>query len=397
MSLMDVARARLTRIQMVAMGIGLLGTIALAIGATFDTPQALRSYLYAYLFWLGVTLGSMAIVMIHHLTGGAWGFVIRRLGEAAALTAPLMALLIVPILVGMPDLYVWSHHSVIAADATLRQKSSFFLSVPWFIGRAGLYFAIWITLAWILRKWSLEQDRTGNVVIEQNFQALCAGGLVIYVLSMSYAALDWYMTIEPHWFSTIFAMIVLVGQGLSGIALLIVAATMAIGPERLKELASIKALQDLGHLLLAFVVLWTYCSFSQYIIIWSGNISAESIWYIHRGRGGWRPVIFTIVFGHFLIPLWLLVWGNLKRNPVSLSLIAGFILLAHVLEQFWLVMPAYHNSISQISWMSLASPLAIGGWWVGLFAWIARRAPLVPLHDPRLEGIFDAERALQHA
>ena len=389
MSNSDEFRAASDRIARIGLVIGVIGSILCVIGVVVDPAQFFRSYLFAYLFWLSIALGSLGVLMVHHLTGGAWGFVIRRLLEGAAMTIPLMALLFVPLLFGLPHLFSWMSPDAMA-DAALRHKSQFFLNQPWFLARAALYFVVWSSLAWILRRWSLDQDRVGGGEITRRFQRFCGPGLVVYVFTYSLAAIDWIMTLEPRWYSTIFGMIVITGQGLAGLAFGILIAGRLLHGTKLKDAIPEKAFHDLGHLLLAFVLLWAYMAYSQYIIIWSGNMSTESLWYIHRGHGGWQWVGLFLILFHFFAPFILLMFGGLKKRIRSLSLIAAGILAAHLVDEFWMVMPTFYTSGVRVSWLDIVAPLAVGGLWTVAFCRIIRGPALVPLHDPRLEPHFDA-------
>ncbi len=386
-------KATINRGMLPALSVGALGLILCVVGFLFFPAQFFPAYLFGYLFWLGIALGSLGVLMVHHITGGAWGFVIRRLLEGAAMTLPFMALLFVPLLFGLPHLFSWMRPGALA-DEALQHKSHFFLSLPWFLGRAVVYFIIWCAIAFTLRRWSLEQDRTGNPEITQRFQRFCGPGLILYVFTYSLAAIDWIMALEPHWYSTIFGMIVITGQGLSALAFAILAAGTLLRGARLRDAIPEKAFHDLGNLLLAFVLLWAYMSYSQYIIIWSGNLSTESLWYIHRGQGGWQWVGLFLILFHFFLPFILLIFGGLKKNITRLSAIAAGILAAHLVDIFWLVLPAFYTNGLRVYWLDLVAPAAIGGFWIALFGWIIRDKPLVPLHDPRLDGHFDAQEAM---
>lgn len=387
---------RLTSLQRWAALVGAAALIACVIGAFFDAPIFFHAYLFAYLFWLGIALGSMGLLMMHHLTGGAWGFVIRRLLEAAAMTLPLLAVLFLPILFGLHDLFRWTHPDVMAADPVLQHKSHFFLNVPWFVGRAVLYFAVWIILAVTLRRWSLEQDRTGDPAITARFQHLCGLGLLLYVLMMSLAAIDWVMALEPTWFSTIFGLILICGQGLVAFAFVIPVAVLLAGWKHLTDRISPEAFRDLGGLMLAFVVLWTYMAFSQYLIIWSGNLADEATWYLPRREGGWPWIALFLILFHFFVPFVLLLFGHIKRNYRTLAIVALLLLLVHLVDAYWLVAPTFTRTGLHVTWMDILMPVALGGLWLAWFMQQVKGKALVPLHDPRLEGLFDAQEVLQH-
>ncbi|HLV81421.1 MAG TPA: hypothetical protein VKT32_14135 [Chthonomonadaceae bacterium] len=285
MNVIQAMDAHLDRLRPVAMAIGAIATIACIVGVIVNPAQFFPSYLFAFLFWLGIALGSLGLEMVHHLTGGRWGFVIRRVLEAAAMTLPLLGLLFVPVFFGMHALFAWTRPDIVAPVSELRHKLPF-LNVPFFLGRAGFYFIVWSLMAWLLRRWSLEQDRTGAPALTERFQHACGPGLVIYFLTMSIAAVDWIMSLEPRWYSTTFGLVIITGQGISALAFAIACAIWLAGHKALSDLIQPKAFHDLGNLLLSFVLMWAYLAFTQYLIIWSGNLSNESTWYIHRGHGG---------------------------------------------------------------------------------------------------------------
>jgi hypothetical protein len=240
--------------------------------------QLFRSYLIAYLFWFGIALGCLPLLMLHHLVGGAWGFVIRRILEAGTRTLPLMIVLFVPLLLGIHSLYEWSDPEIVARDQILQAKHAY-LNVSFFIIRAVVYFAAWIIFAYFLNRWSAEQDATGNPILLRRFQLLSAPGIVVYTLGITFASIDWGMSLEPHWFSTIYGMLFIVGQTLAALAFVIPVAVLLSDSPPASGFMKADVFQDLGNLLLAFVMLWAYISFSQYLIIWAGNLPEEIPWY----------------------------------------------------------------------------------------------------------------------
>lgn len=394
MNVIQAMNSHLDRLRPIAIAVGALATLACIGGVVVDPAQFFRSYLFAFLFWLGIALGSLGIEMIHHLTGGVWGFVIRRVLEAASMTLPLLGLLFIPIFFGMHALFIWTHPSAIAPISELRHKTPF-LNVPWFIVRAVLYFIIWSVMAWLLRRWSLQQDRTGDPAITQRFQHACGPGLILYFLTMSIAAIDWIMSLEPRWYSTTFGLVVISGQGLAALAFATLSAISLTDHKALADLVKPKAFHDLGNLLLAFMLMWAYLAFTQYLIIWSGNLSDESTWYIHRGHGGWQTIGLALIVFHFLLPFVALLFGTLKKNYRTLAVLALYILAAHILDVFYLVLPTFYTHSFHVHWLDVSCFLAIGGWWLTCFSWTMWGKSPVPLHDPRLEGVFNAEEAIQ--
>jgi hypothetical protein len=337
-----------------------------------------------YLLVLGVTLGSLGLLMIHQLSGGAWGVVSRQTLGAASRVLPYLTVLFVPIVVGMPHLYEWTHADIVAADAILRGKQAY-LNTPFFIIRAVVYFAIWNGLALILNRWSKEQDETGNPALPLRMQRVSAGGLLLYVLTMTLASFDWIMSRDPHWFSTIYGALIIVGQGLTAFAVLIITLSWLSRRQPMSQALTPTYLGDLAGLMFAFVILWAYMSFSQYLIIWSGNLPEEIMWYLHRLQSGWQFVGMALVVFHFALPFVLLLMRGIKQNPTLISRVAMAIIVARVIDLFWLVAPETHTEGLTVSWMDLVLPITLLAIWVGLYLQQLRQRPVLPLNDPQFE------------
>jgi hypothetical protein len=380
---------QLDRIQRPALIAAAVGLLLCALGAFLNIQQFFQSYLFAYLFWIGIALGCLAITLLHHLVGGGWGYLIRRILEAGFMTLPLMLLLFVPIAIGMPWLYEWTHAEEVAHDAILQSKSGY-LNVPFFLARAALYFALWIGVGYALSRWSLQQDHTGDPALGSRMRNLSRAGLALYVLSVSFAAIDWAMSLEPHWFSSIYGVLFMIGQVLSALAFAIVVAALLAPTPQLAELATPDHFNDLGNLLLAFVMFWAYITLSQFLIIWSANLPEEVTWYLRRNSGGWNWVVIFVIAFQFALPLLLLFSRRAKRSVRALSRLAAAIIAVHLIEMFWLIAPAFHAEGLAVHWLDLAAVAGIGGLWIAAFAWLLRRRPLVPLHDPRLPQLAEA-------
>jgi len=292
---------------------GAAGAI-LAIGGFLDLEQLLRSYLVSFVFWTGIALGCLALVMLQHLTGGAWGIAIRRILEAGASVLPWMALLFLPIALGLPKLYLWAQPAAVAADPILRHKVPY-LNVPFFLARTAVYFGIWSGWALLLRRLSLEQDRTGDARLSRKLQLLSGPGIVLYVLTMTFASVDWIMSLEPHWFSTIYGALLVAGQGLGAFAAAITGLLLLARVAPMREAATRKVLHDLGKLLLAFVMVWAYFSFSQFLIIWAGNLPEETPWYVRRIHGVCWPR--TSLPGSRSAPVSASPWSRSSTGPTS--------------------------------------------------------------------------------
>ena len=381
LSFLNAARQR-------SLAIGVTALVFCLIGAFFNRQQFFRSYLMAYVFWLGIPLGSFGILMIHHLVGGTWGFVIQRLLESAIRTFPVTALLFLPILLGIPDLYSWARPDALAHDEILRQKA-LYLNTPFFVLRTILYFVIWISVGHLLTKWSDEQDRIADGSLTERLQKLSGPGLVLYGLTVTFSAIDWIMSLEPRWFSTIYGMIFMVSHGLVALAFAIGASFFLWSRRPLPQVTVSPVFQDLGNMLLALVMLWAYTSFSQFLIIWVENLKNEIPWYLRRISGGWSEIAIALILFQFALPFLLLLSRTIKRKAETLCAIAFMIVVMHLVEIFWFVAPAFHPGVLSIHWLDLLAPIGIGGLWLSTFLWQLESRSLYPFHDPRFAAIMD--------
>ena len=361
---------------------GAIGLAVSAVGLFIDPRQFFQSYLTAYMLVLGATNGSLALGMIHQLSGGAWGVVTRRIFGAASRVLPVLTLMYLPLVFGLHDLYEWTHDEVVAADPILRGKSGY-LNTPFFLARAALYFAVWNAVAHFLNRWSLEQDRTPDPRIARRMQMLSGGGLVAYGLTTTFASFDWLMSLDPHWYSTIYGVLVMGGQGLTALAFLIIALTWLSRREPLNTIVVPGHFHDLGNLMLAFVMLWAYFSFSQYLIIYSGNLPEEITWYTRRLFTGWRFIGIALVVFHFAAPFLILLSRLVKRNPRLLVQVAVGIIVVRLIDLFWLIAPEFHREGFFVSWLDVVLPASLVSIWMGCFVWQLRGRALVPIHDPQ--------------
>lgn len=376
----DLARRQRTLLVAGAAG----GLVSLA-GLFVDPAQFFQSYLLAYLFVLGVALGCLALGMVHQLSGGAWGVVIRRTLGAASRTMPVVTLLFVPILLGMHRLYRWTHADVVAADEALRHKA-LYLNVPFFLVRAAVYFTAWNALTYVLNKWSLEQDRTADPRLARKMQLASAGGLVLYGLTITFASFDLAMSIAPDWFSTIYGMIFMAGQGLMALAFSIIVLRWLSRRPPLDGIVGASHFHDLSNLTLAFVMLWAYFSFSQYLIIWAGNLPHEISWYVDRLRTGWRFVGLALVLFHFAVPFVLLLSRAVKRQARVLVRVAVLLVIARWADLVWLIRPDFHPSGASLSWLDVLLPISLFLLWSGCFVRQLRGRAILPVHDPQFDA-----------
>ena len=356
--------ARAGRLPRAALAAAILAGAGSALGAILDLDAFLQAYLVAWLFWLGAALGSLALLMLQHVTGGRWGVATRRILEAAARTLPLLALLFVPLAVFLDRVYPWAGES---HREDLGHKT-LYLNAPFFLARAAFYFVCWSALAVLLGRWSARLDREPDPFLERRLRVLSAPGLVVYGLTMTFAAFDWGMSLEPHWFSTMYGVIFVVGQGLTALSFAVLAAwLLGLRHSGADAWLTPGVFQDLGNLLLAFVMLWGYVSFSQYLIIWSGNLTEEIPWYLNRSRGGWEWVAAALALLHFAVPFVLLLNRPLKRNPRTLAGIALLVFLLRWVDLFWTLAPAHHPGELRVHVLDVLVWAALGGLWLAGF------------------------------
>ena len=392
--------ADIERLRSRALIAGVIGLAACGVGLLVDRDHFFRAWLVAYLLFLGIALGSLALMMVQHLSGGAWG-IFRRVFEASSRTLPLLMLLFVPVLLGMGTLYPWSHTDHVAADEVLQYKSPY-LNSTFFVVRAVIYFAGWWGIATLLNKWSRQQD-AGDVAVNVRLQRLSGAGLVFYALAVTFAGVDWVMSLNPHWYSTIFGFLMIGGQGLAALAFTIIISAFLFRREPMAGLLKPHHFHDLGKLMFAFVMLWAYFNFSQYMLTFAANLVEEIPYMIARTSHGWQYLALFLVTFHFAVPWLLLLSRDLKRNPQRLVVVAGWMLFVRFADIFMLVSPEFdatggnlhllageHASHFFVHWLDLAAPLAIGGLWLWMFFTELRQRPLVATGDPYLRQALEA-------
>jgi hypothetical protein len=385
----DVLR---TRLRILAM----LGIALVVAGYLSDHGQFFRSYLLAFLYWVSLSLGCLAVLMMHHLAGGRWGFAIRRILEAGTRTIWVMPFLGIPVILGMHELYEWTHLDVVAADPILQQKQVY-LNTPFFIFRAIAYFVVWGLLAYFLNRWSAAQDETTETSPTRRMQVLSGPGMILFVLTATLAATDWMMSLEPHWFSTIYAAIYIIGQILLTWAFVMLVCIPLSKRPPLNKLLTNERLRDIATLMLGFVMLWAYTSFSQLLIIWAANLPEEIGWYFKRLQGGWQSVGYTLIFLHFGLPFLLLISSRIKSRIAVLIGVSSGIAIMRLIDLFWITAPAFqghgdHADVGfALSWMDIGMPLAVGAIWLYIFLGQLTKRSLVPLNDPRFDFAALAE------
>jgi MFS family permease len=385
------------RWRTLALGIGGISAIIVLVAALIFPEyreQALRSWLLGFVFWGGIGIGSLGLLILQYLTGGAWGVVIRRILEAGSRTIfPGVFILFLPLLLGVKSLYDWSHPH--PGDKILEHRGAY-LSWEWWGFRALVYFALLSIMAYLLNNWSKEQDEATSEQASANIlekaSRFCGPTMVFFVLTVSFAAIDWVMTLDPHWYSTIFGLLFVIGWALSCLAFVIAILAWLSDREPMRHIVGKRHFHDLGKLMLAFVMVWAYFNFSQYLIIWSGNLPEETEWYITRQTGVWAVIGAILLFFHFAFPFLVLLSRDVKRNAKWISLVAIFILIMRLVDMYYIIGPAPMVGMGgkempfHLNWMDFAAPIAVGGIWLWWFFGELMKRPLIPINDPYLEN-----------
>ncbi len=387
----------LNGLRSLALGVGGIGTLVWAVGLYLSPEQALRSWLLGFIVWGGIGLGAIGLLMLQYLTGGAWGVVIRRTLEAATRTLPVIFLLFLPIAIGLTQIYEWTHFT--ADDPTMQQRGWFQTPMSWLI-RSAIYFIVFGVMVYLLNKWSANQDASKDYEEAAGWlgraTAFSGPTMVVYALIVTFAVVDWVMSLEPHWFSTIFGLLFVVGWALSCLTFSVILLAYLSDKVPMNRVLGRRHFHDLGKLMLALVMVWAYFNFSQYLIIYSGNLPEETVWFIKRSTGGWGWMAWGLILFHFAAPFLVLLQQDLKRKPKRLAAVAGFILLMRFVDMYYYIGPsprsgehAVLNVPFAISWMDIVAPLAVGGIWVWYFLGQLMKRPLVPVMDPFLDNAIE--------
>jgi hypothetical protein len=374
-------------LQQKSLLVGVIFSALSGIIAAVRLQQFFHAYLLAYMLCVGVTLGCLAWLMIQHVTGGVWGTVMRRPLEAGTRTLPLMAILFLPLIFGMGRLYGWANPAEVAKEPHLQKLTEAYLNPSGFVLRALLYFVVWALLVYLLNRYSDEQDRPLTRDVGKSIRKVSAPGLLIYALTVSFAVIDWVMSVDPHWISTIYPLIFLIGQCLSALCLMVVVERILSSYPPVLLFLKPREVHDHGKFMLTFIMLWAYFSFSQLLIIWAGNLPDEITWYTRRLYGGWQCVGLFIAIFHFAIPFLFLLSRSFKRNPITLVWLAAWMLFMRWVDLLWHIEPNFNRTIASVGALDVAAwivvPVGMGGLWLSFFFYNLKKRPLLALYDPK--------------
>jgi len=378
------APASVNRVQRAGLFVGGIALLLAIPGALSSPEKFYHSYLFSYMLVLGLTVGSLGLLMLQHLTGGNWGIIIRRPLEAASRNIWLVLVMFIPIVLGMKTLYrAWLDPDHLKEEPLSKFQQGY-LTSGGFLGRAVLYFAIWFLLMWLFNAWSRQQDeRKQDPKIQRRFKSLSGPGVILYVMATTFAAIDWVMSLSPHWASTIYGFIFVAGQAITSMCLMIIVIVLLSGSEPFSGIIQKRHLHDLGKLLFAFNMLWAYFDFSQLLIIWSGNQPEEISFYRTRLYGGWGVVAVIVLVFSFALPFLILLSRDVKRTPGLISKVAAWMLFMRLVDLYWMTRPEF-TSRAFPTYLDLIVPIALVGLWLGFFAMNLKQRPLLPLGDPNL-------------
>jgi len=383
--------ANINRAQVIAFGIGIVGLVISAIGAFGNTGGFMQSYLFAWLFWIGVSLGAFPLLLTQHIAGGSWGATIRRPLEAALMVLPIMILLFIPIVLGMGHLYPWMKAAYLEIHPTVSAKSSY-LNQTWFIIRAIVYFALWMLGAWYFVKTGEKQDndKKNAKVLQLRMGKRSVPWFILYFVTMTLASVDWGMSLTPVWYSGIYGTMIVTIQTISTLAIAIVSLIYLARTEGIiDKLLTPKRLQDLGNFLMAYIIFWAYVNFAQLIIIWSNNITETNTWYVTRFDGPWRGMSLFLLFFGFFGTFAILISRWVKRQRTALAWVSVWSFIVQLIFMFYVIIPAFERTGSVFSWLDFATVIGLGGIWFAVYIFQLKSRPIIPVNDPRLESIIE--------
>ncbi len=343
------------------------------------------SYLVAFMYLVSIALGGLFFVLLHHLTGARWSIVVRRLGEGLMTLLPWLVILFIPVVFMLHSVFEWSHADAVAHDNLLQHKAAY-LNPTFFVVRSLGYFAIWGVLATVLFRKSLRQDQTGDPEIQESMRRWSAPGMILFALTTTFAAFDWLMSVEPHWFSTIFGVYYFAGIMVSVLSFMILLAIGLGSRAAMGNAITPEHFHDLGKLLFAFIIFWAYIAFSQMMLIWMANLPEETFWYRNRWEpAGWRMVSVLLLVGHFILPFFYLLLRFVKRTWFTLGAVATWMLVMHYVDLYWIVMPTFSPNAVPLHVMDIFLMLGLTALFLSVYLWKIGRHPLVPAGDPHLK------------
>lgn len=377
----------LGKVQLTALAVAVVGIAASAFGYFQDPEQFFRSYLVSYVFWLSIGFGCLGLMMLQHMSQGAWGLLPRRINEAAAGTLLLMAPLFLPIWFGLKAIYGWARPEVLEESA-LTAKKVWYLNSGDFGLRVVLYFVVWLLLTFLLRRQSSAQDRGATVGQIHAMRRVSGPGLVVLAVVANFVSVDLLMSIDAEYYSSIYGIYFIGTTLIAGMTFIILMESFLARRSPMNQVLRPSLFHAQGKLLLAFTMLWAYFCVSQFLITWQGNIPEEVKWYEHRFVGGWSYVAVALALLHFALPFLLLLSRPLKRSFGTLSTVALILLGVHWLDYYWQVAPNFHHHVT-VGWLDFATLAAIGGLWLWFFVVLFKRRPIVPFNDPYLREALD--------
>ena len=372
------------RAQMPALIVGIAGIAVAAFGYFTNAAEFYRAWLPAYIFWFLIAAGSIGVMCLQYITGGEWGVLIRRPLGAASRTIPLFILFAIPLVFGLEHIYVWANHAAVAHDVVLQKKQAYLNGTAWMI-RALVYFALWTLWVWRIRVLSLDFAKTRSPYTELSRRRWSASGLLLFVLSLTLASVDWVMSLEPKWYSSMFGIAFTVGAGLSAFAFVTFFLVLLAPTPAMRDIVKPGHFRDLGNLMLAFTMLWAYTNFSQFLLIWYGNIKEETPYYLKRMHGVWGWMAASLILFHFFLPFFMLLMRTIKDHPKTIGIVTVIILVMRFVDIYWLVVPAHHETIPSSFWMTVFAFLGIGGLWLAAFIWQLKGQTIIPIHETWVE------------
>lgn len=374
----------IARAQMPALFIGIAGVAVAAFGYFTNAPEFYRAWLPAFLFWFMIAAGSIGVMCLQYVTGGEWGVLIRRPLGAAARTIPIFILFAIPLLFGLEHVYAWANKAVVAHDHLLQQKQMYLNPTAWMI-RGLVYFALWTLWVWRIRALSLDFAKTRSPYTELSRRRWSASGLLLIVLTLTLTSVDWLMSLEPKWYSSMFGIAFTVGAGLSAFAFVTLFLVLLSSTEAMKGILKPSHFRDLGNLMLAFTMLWAYTNFSQFLLIWYGNIKEETPYYLKRMHGVWGWIAAILILFHFFLPFFMLLMRAIKDRPKTIGVVTVIILLMRFVDLYWLSAPVFHETIPATIWMAIFAFIGIGGLWLAAFIWQLKGQTIIPIHETWVE------------